>query len=130
MCLIHSIPFHSDKPIVAYKVMEVTHQTRLKSISAGNCYNLHETHQATQPHNELKVCYCLEYGVGFHAYKKLEDANRHRLLLLTLFENIQVVEVELSEVTHKGKDIIGNDYDRCVVDAYVAKQCKFIRIVE
>ena len=121
MCVNNPVPFHSDTPVVAYKVM-CCNGDYVQSLLAGNEYKLGCTYQATIPIFEKAVEYCDEYDVGFHAYETLEDAQRRSH---TLF---QVVEVELSDLTHKGVErlkVYGVN-----VSIYVAKQCKFVKIVE
>ena len=131
MCVNNPVPFHSDKPIVAYKVMKSLSKSFL-SLIAGNEYELGCTYQATNPIQFMNVSFCEEYDVGFHAYAKLEDAEKE--LVQEVFRQgfyihspYRVIEVELSEITHKGIERIEDDY--CAV-VYVAKQCTFVKIVE
>ena len=139
MCIESPVPFHSDKPITAYKVMYCYGDIFLPcsngvvySKVAGNKYELGCTYQATNPIQFMNVSFCEEYDVGFHAYAKLEDAEKE--LVQEVFRQgfyihspYRVIEVELSEITHKGIERIEDDY--CAV-VYVAKQCTFVKIVE
>ena len=126
MCIDNPVPFHSDKPIIAYKVMYCNGEDNIRSMLAGNKYKLGSTHYASIPEYQFNISNSSHYDVGFHAYEKLEDAQR------IMFGHssrgyARIVEVELSEITHKGTQRAIND-ER--VWTYVAKQCKFIRIVE
>ena len=132
MCIESPVPFHSDKPITAYKVMYCYGDIFLPcsngvvySKVAGNKYELGCTYQATIPIFEKAVEYCDEYDVGFHAYEKQEDAYVHAYR--NGFDSgYSVIEVELSDLTHKGVEKMSG------IDAmvYVAKQCKFIKAIQ
>ena len=128
MCVDNPVFFHSDKPIVAYKVMSVF-DNNVQSVIAGNTYELGITYAATDPMRFMYVNYCEEYDVGFHAYETMQDAKTYiaNNSWNTSSPLLKIVEVELSEITHKGTQRAIN-YER--VWTYVAKQCKFIRIVE
>lgn len=117
MCISSPVPFHSDKPITAYKAMK-TYDDCLESHIAGNRYVMGNTYLAGNPVHLLEVGYSDEYRMGFHAFEEMEDAKK----CLGVWDYLKVVEVELSELTYKGRDI-----GRVV---YVANQCKFVRIIE
>ena len=125
MCVDNPVPFHSDKPIIAYKVMFIR-DNKLESPVAGNEYELGCTYCAKFPKNYCFVFLCKDYGVGFHAFKTIQDAET---MLSKFYTNLslKIVEVELSEITHKGTEKVDIDQKATV---YVAKQCKFIRVIE
>ena len=131
MCIDNPVPFHSDKPIVAYKV---THESfnggSLCSLVAGNKYEIGCSYSAESPLIKNSVLICDEYDVGFHAYENLEDAQDVLFLSCRIFDaeitGHRIVEVELSDITHKGTERIN---DRVKAKVYVAKQCRFIRIL-
>ena len=125
MCVENPVPFHSDVPIIAYKIMMVS-EDFLQSYIADNEYKLGQTYVAEKPKNKLNVSFCDAYDIGFHAYKNFEDAKK--IVNFTLTSLVAVVEVELSELTYQGMEMFYGmrvrDYD-----VYVANKCKFIKIV-
>lgn len=140
MCVENPVPFQSDVPIIAYKVMLYDSETNtIQSMIAGNRYLMGTSNVASEPSSFSKQkisrhFFCIscsnEYEIGFHAYEKKEDAEN----LCTLYSRcsdsheIRIIEVEITEITHKGDE--WNINLSLFASVYVAQKCRFIRIME
>lgn len=134
MCIEWPVPFHSEVPITAYKVMirdlkkKNTHKGDLEipilSLFAENEYLLGKQYDAESPRNTNDVEFSFSYEKGFHAYETKEDAMWHLQHCITYVKRKDavffskhalayhkceigycVVEVELSNLTFKGEEL-------------------------
>lgn len=123
MCIDNPIPFQSETPIIAYKVMRHIDRNSnvVHSELAGNKYNIGEQYLADNPEREAHIERSNVYTKGFHAYATLFTAKQN---MPRRTRYLCVVEVELSELTFQG--IEKGIYDTI----YVANKCKFVRIVK
>ena len=131
MCVENLVPFHSDVPIIAYKMMLYDSETNtIQSMIAGNRYLMGTSNVASEPSSFFCTSCSNEYETGFHAYEKKEDVEN----LCTLYprcldsHEIRIIEVEITEITHKGDE--WNINLSLLASVYVAQKCRFIRVIE
>jgi len=128
MCIDNPIPFHSDTPITAYKVMKA-YADVIESLVAGNQYIMGSIYSAESPAHPELISSSTKYGKGFHAFEKLEDAKIYLEMARGLnnrgldnYMTETLVEVEISEITYKG--------DEWGMNVYVSQRCRFIEAVK
>jgi hypothetical protein len=97
---------------------------------AGNRYLMGTSNVASEPSSFFCTSCSNEYETGFHAYENIEDVEN----LCTLYprcldsHEIRIIEVEITEITHKGDE--WNINLSLLASVYVAQKCRFIRIME